>query len=164
MNIKFDFIIHWLWTIVFSLLAISGIAMIGARYGWVLGYDIMTADYIHRILAAIFVLLTFVSISYEVYRGIKGDDRKLTWLVIGKSTGYQIFTFIITLIFIITGTIIWVCMDSNISAAAFALYIHEKLTYIAIAGVIWHIYKKSHALLWPKKSTDSRTSKVQSNE
>ncbi|MCX7923090.1 MAG: cytochrome b/b6 domain-containing protein [Clostridia bacterium] len=156
-NVRFDFIIHWLWTIVFALLVLSGLAMVGAKYGWILNYDIASADYIHRLLAAVYVMLTFISVAIEVIRGIKGDDKKLTWFIIGKS-GYQLFTFITTLIFIITGVIIWVCMDSNIAAVSFALYIHEKLTYIVIASVIWHIYVKCHALLWPKKTEAKKNS------
>lgn len=150
-NVRFDFIIHWLWTIVFALLALSGLAMVGAKYGWILNYDIASADYVHRVLAAVYVLLAFISIAIEVIRGIKSDEKKLTWFIIGKS-GYQLFTFITTLIFIITGAIIWVCMDSNMAAVSFALYVHEKLTYIVVASVIWHIYVKCHALLWPKKT------------
>lgn len=158
MNIRFDFVVHWLWTIVFAALTLSGLAMVGAKYGWVLNYDITAADYIHRVLATIYVLLTFISIAYEVIRGLKNDDKKLAWFMIGKS-GYQFFTFITTLMFIITGAIVWVCMDSNMSATAFALYIHEKLTYIVVASVIWHIYVKCHALLWPRK----QESNVKSN-
>jgi len=149
-NVRFDFIIHWLWTIVFALLALSGLAMAGAKYGWMLNFDIASADYVHRVLAAVYVLLTFISIAIEVVRGIKSDDKKLAWFMIGRS-GYQLFTFITTLIFIITGVIIWVCMDSNMAAVSFSLYVHEMLTYIVVASVIWHIYVKCHALLWPKK-------------
>ena len=158
LKVKFDFVIHWLWTIVFSLLALSGLAMVGARYGWVLQYDIATADYLHRVLAAVFVALTFISIAYEAVRTIKSDDKKLAWFIIGKG-GYQLFTFITTLIFIITGAIIWVCMDTNMSAVAFALYIHEKLTYLVLASVVWHIYKKCHALVWPAKKQDGGVKK-----
>lgn len=156
MKVRFDFIMHWLWTIVFAILAISGLSMIGAKYGWILNYDIASADLTHRLLAAIFVVLTFITIGYEVVRGCKNDEKKLAWMVIGKS-GYQVFTFITTLIFIITGVIIWVCMDmnSNLAAVAFSLYIHEKLTYIVIVSVIWHIYDKCHALVIAKKSKTS---------
>lgn len=153
MNVKFDFIMHWLWVIVYLLLALSGVSMIGAKYGWILNYNIAAADITHRVLAAIFVILTFVSILYEVVRTLKNDEKKLTWFIFGRS-GYQLFTLITSLIFIITGTIIWVCMDSNVAAAAFALVIHEILTYIAIASVIWHVYTKCHALLWPVKKAD----------
>lgn len=156
MNIRFDFIIHWLWTIVFSLLALSGIAMVGPRYGWVLNYDIGAADISHRVLAAVFVILTLVSIGYEVIRAIRNDTSKQAWFVIGKS-GYQLFTYITTLIFIITGVIIWICMDTNMAATAFTLYIHEKLTYIVVLSVIWHVYVKCHALVWPKKVQESNT-------
>jgi cytochrome b subunit of formate dehydrogenase len=154
MNVKFDFIMHWLWTIVYLLLALSGVAMIGAKYGWILNYNISAADITHRVLAAVFVLLTFASILYEIVRALNNDEKKLTWFIFGKS-GYQLFTLITSLIFIITGVIIWVCMDSNMAATAFALLVHELLTYIAVASVIWHIYKKSHALLWPTKKANN---------
>lgn len=153
MKVRFDFVIHWIWTIVFSILTLSGLSMVGAKYGWILNYDISSADLIHRVLAAIFVVLTFISIGYEVIRGCKGDEKKLAWFIIGKC-GYQAFTFITTLIFIITGVIIWVCMgvNSNLSAVAFSLFIHEKLTYIVIASLIWHVYVKCHALVLLKRS------------
>jgi len=151
MTVRFDFVIHWLWTIVFAGLVLSGLSMVGAKFGWILNYDIASADYIHRALAAIYVVLTFIVVMFEVFRGIKNDDKKLAWLVIGK-TKYQLFTFITTLIFILTGTIIWVCMDTNLAAAAFALFIHEKLTYLVVASVIWHIYVKCHALVVNKKT------------
>ena len=152
MKVRFDFVIHWLWTLVFGILALSGLAMVGPRYGWVLNYNLALADYSHRILAVVYILLTFICIGYEVIRSIRFEDKKLAWLMIGKE-GYQLFTYITTLIFIITGVIIWVCMDTNMAAVAFALYIHEKLTYIVISSVIWHIYIKCHALLLPKKSS-----------
>lgn len=151
MNIRFDFIMHWLWAIVWSLLGLSGFAMVGAKYGWLINFDYATADYVHRIGAAIFVLLTFISVAYEVFRNFRRDSKKMTWFVIGSS-GYQLFTFITTLILIITGAIIWICSEFNIKAVAFALLTHEYISYVALASVIWHIYKKCHALIWPKKA------------
>ena len=156
MNIRFDFIMHWIWTMVFALLALSGLAMVGPRYGWILTYDIAAADIVHRVLAAVFVLMTFIAVVFEITRAVKSDDKRLAWFIIGH-TGYQLFTFITTLIFIVTGAIIWVCMDSNMAATAFALYIHEKLTYIVLASLIWHIYMKAHALLWPKPVKNKAT-------
>lgn len=162
-KVKFDFVIHWLWTIAFAALCLSGLAMVGAKYGWIMSYDIASADYIHRIMAAAYVILTFISIAYEVVRGFRKNDKKLPWFMIGKS-GYQLFTFITTLIFIITGAIIWICMDTNISALTFSLYIHEKLTYIVIASVIWHIYMKCHALVLKKKAASGKALPNQATE
>lgn len=142
------------------LLALSGIAMVGPKYGWILNYDIGTADLVHRVLAAVYVILTAIAIGYEVVRAIRNDNKRLAWFVIG-SGGYQLFTYISTLIFIITGAIIWICMDVNMKATAFALYIHEKLTYIVIASVIWHVYVKCHALIWPKKADAVKVKNVQ---
>jgi cytochrome b subunit of formate dehydrogenase len=151
MKVRFDFIMHWLWAVVWALLGISGFAMVGAKHGWLLNFDYVTADNVHRISAAVFVLLTFISISYEVYRNIKKDTKNLAWFVIGRS-GYQLFTFITTLILIITGALIWICTELEMTIAGFALLMHEYISYIALASVIWHIYKKCHALMWPKKT------------
>lgn len=151
MKIRFDFVVHWLWAIVWALLAISGFSMMGAKYGWIINYDYATADYVHRISAAIFVLLTFISICYEVYRNAKKDTKYLAWFTIGRS-GYQLFTFVTTLLFIVTGAIIWICTEFNLAGVGFALLMHEYVSYIALASVIWHIFQKSHALLWPKKA------------
>ncbi|HYH02143.1 MAG TPA: hypothetical protein VEC37_03505, partial [Bacillota bacterium] len=76
--------------------------------------------------------------------------------------GYQLFTLITTLIFIITGAIIWVCMDSDMTVTAFALFIHEKLTFLVLASLVWHIYMKCHALLWPQKPSLKARQKTQS--
>lgn len=151
MNIRFDFIMHWLWAVVWSLLGLSGFAMVGAKHGWLLNFNYAVADNVHRISAGIFVLLTFISIFYEVYRNIKKDTKHLAWFIFGRS-GYQLFTFITSLILIITGAIIWICMELNMTIAGFALLVHEYISYIALASVIWHIYKKCHALIWPKKA------------
>lgn len=162
-RVKFDFVIHWLWTIAFAGLALSGLSMVGAKYGWVLNYDIASADYIHRLLAVLYVLFTFISIVYEVIRSAKKEEKKLVWFMIGKS-GYQLFTYITTLIFIITGVVIWVCMDTNMAALSFSLYIHEKLTYIVSASVIWHIYVKCHALVIRKKERKSSSLSMAKSE
>jgi hypothetical protein len=114
-----------------------------------MNFDYATADFIHRISAAIFVILTFISIFYEVFRSIRKDSSKLAWFIFGRS-GYQLFTFITTLILIISGALIWICNEFDMGAVGFALFIHEYISYIALASVIWHIYKKSHALMCPK--------------
>ena len=155
MKIRFDFVMHWLWAIVWSLLAFSGFSMVGAKYGWLFNFDYATADYIHRISAAIFVILTFISIFYEVFRKIKNDSSKLAWFIFGRS-GYQLFTFITALILIVTGALIWICIEFNMIIAGFALIVHEKIAFLALGSVIWHIYKKCHALMWPKKVAEAK--------
>ena len=148
-NVRFDLVIHWLFAIVWALLAISGFSMIGAKFGWILNFNFTTADMVHRFGAVAFVFITFVSIVYEIIRKIKNDDRKLPWFIIGRS-GYQLFTFIISLLLIISGALIWICMEFNMKAVAFAILIHEYISYVALASVIWHIFEKTHILLWPK--------------
>ncbi|MFZ5353714.1 MAG: hypothetical protein ACOZCL_13470 [Bacillota bacterium] len=151
MKIRFDFIIHWLYAIVWALLGISGFAMVGAKYGWLLNFNYGTADYVHRLSAAIFVLITFISVWYEVYRVIRRDDKYLAWLIIGRS-GYQLFTFIVTLILIITGALIWICAELEMTIIGFAILVHEYISYVALASIIWHIYMKCHVLIWTKKN------------
>lgn len=154
---RFDFVMHWLWAIVWSLLALSGFSMVGAKYGWILNFDYAMADYIHRIFAAIFVVLTLVSILYEIFRNVKNDTDKLPWFIFGRS-GFQSFTFITTLILIVTGALIWICIEFDLKAIGFALLMHEYIAYLTLGSVIWHIYKKSHALIWPK-SKEANTRK-----
>lgn len=153
MKVRFDFIVHWIYAILWAILAISGFAMVGAKYGWILNFDFRTADYMHRWSAALFVVVTLISIIYEVIRGIRNDTTYRAWHVIGRS-GYQLFTYIVTLILIITGAIIWFGMMDNMAPAGFALWIHEKISYLALASVIWHIYMKGHALMWPKQQKE----------
>lgn len=151
MKIRFDFVMHWIYAIVWALLGISGFAMVGAKYGWILNFDYATADYVHRFSAAIFVLITLISIVYEIYRNIKNDNKYLAWFIIGKS-GYQLFTFVTSLILIITGALIWIHNGIGMPGMSFALFIHEYVSYLMLASVIWHIYVKCHALIWPKKA------------
>ncbi|MEW9122350.1 MAG: cytochrome b/b6 domain-containing protein [Thermotaleaceae bacterium] len=158
MKIKFDLVMHWLYAIVWALLAISGFAMTGADFGWLLNFNIASADYVHRVSAAIFIILTLISIINEVIRGIKNDEKKLAWFIIGKK-GYQLFIFITTLLLIITGAIIWFCMEFDMSFISFPLLIHEYLSYLVLASIIWHIFKKCHILLWPKKARDKNVGK-----
>ena len=157
MKIRFDFVMHWIYAIVWALLGISGFAMVGAKYGWILNFNYAMADYVHRLAAAIFVVITMVSIVYEVIKVIRRDDRYLSWHVIGRS-GYQLFTFITSLILIITGALIWICIEFNMAAIGFALWLHEYVSYLALASVIWHIYMKCHALIWPKKANTAKLS------
>ncbi len=146
MHKRFDFIMHWLWAIVWSLLALSGFSMMGAKYGWLLNYDYALAIDIHRTMAAVFVLLTFLSIAFEIVRTVRKKTQKLPWFIFGRS-GYQLFTFITALILIITGAIVWACSELEIETAAIALMFHEYVSYLTLASVIWHIYIKSHALI-----------------
>lgn len=150
MNVKFDFIIHWLWTIIWSLLALSGFSMVSPKYGWILNFDYGTADYIHRIASAAFVILTLISIFDEIIRNFKKDPKKQAWFIFGNS-GFKLFVFITTLIMIITGALIWICTEFEMKTVGFTLVIHEYIAFLTLASVIWHIYKKGHALMWPKK-------------
>ena len=149
MKMSFDFAIHWLYAIIWSLLAISGFSMVSAKHGWLLDFNYATADYVHRTAAVAFVIVMLISIIHEIYREIINNNKQLGWFIIGR-TGYQLFTFIMSLILIITGVIIWICMEFNIKAVAFSMLIHEYASYVALASLIWHIYKKAHILIWPK--------------
>jgi cytochrome b subunit of formate dehydrogenase len=148
-NVRFDFVIHWLFAIVWGLLGISGFSMVSAKFGWILNFNFVTADVVHRINAAAFVLITFISVIYEIISKVKKDNRPQPWFVIGRS-GYQLFTLIISMLLILSGAIIWICMEVDKKDVAFALLIHEYISYVALASVVWHIFKKTHILTWPK--------------
>ncbi len=148
-NVRFDMVMHWLYAIVWALLAISGFAMISAKFGWILNFNFTMADTVHRFSAAAFVLITFIAIVHEIIRKIKKDSRPQPWNIIGRS-GYQLFNLIITLLLILSGVLIWICMEFNQKAVAYALLIHEYISYLSLISIIWHIFKKTHILTWPK--------------
>ncbi|HWR43463.1 hypothetical protein [Sporomusa sp.] len=147
MKLRLEFVLHWLLTVIFAVLTISGLAMVGARFGWLLNYDIATADFIHRVIAVPYVVLAFLALGQEFSRVLKDDSRlDLGWSIFGRQ-GYGLFTLLTTLLFIVTGIILWKSHD-NKAAIAFAMFVHEKLTYIVLASLVWHMYQKAHALLW----------------
>jgi cytochrome b subunit of formate dehydrogenase len=151
-NVRFDLVIHWIFAIIWALLAISGFAMISANFGWIINFNYVTADTVHRLNAAAFVIITFISVVYEIIRKVKKDNRPQPWFIMGRS-GYQLFNLIISLLLILSGALIWICMEINIKAVALALQVHEYISYLALASVIWHIFKKTHILLWPKSKS-----------
>lgn len=151
MNLRLELVLHWLLTILFVVLTISGLAMVSAKFGWILNYDIATADFVHRIIAVPYVVITFLALGQEIIRAFKNkSQRDLNWAIFGRK-GYGLFTLLTTLMFIITGIVLWKSHHSNRAALAFAMFVHEKLTFIVLASLVWHIYQKSYALLWPKK-------------
>lgn len=151
MKPSFDFMVHWLFAITFTILTISGLAMTGARFGWILDYNIALADYVHRIVAVVYIGLTFAAVSYEVLQVRQSKSHE--WNIFGRQD-YGLFTMLTTLLLIISGIVLWKSHE-NKPAVAFAMFVHEQLTYIAVASVIWHIYRKAHALLWPKQKSDN---------
>jgi len=154
-KIGLDFLIHWLWTLTYVILALSGVAMIGARFGWILEYNIALADYIHRITAVIYIALAALAIGYEVLRVWRQESTNdLLYGIFGRKE-YGLFTLLTTLLFVLSGVILWKSHHGNMPAVAFAMFVHEQLTYIAMASVIWHVYDKAHALLWAKKKNHS---------
>jgi hypothetical protein len=146
-------IFHWIWAAVFAILLLSGLAMTGARFGWLLQYDITTADFVHRVFAAFYVLLTFLMIAFEAAR-VLVNGKNLPWAVFG-STGYGRFTLLTTMMFILSGVVLWGNHEQNKAALAFSMFVHEKLTYFVLLSLIWHIYQEAHALIWPNKAPAS---------
>jgi len=144
-GIKIDFILHWLWAVVFGLLLISGMALMGAKYGWLMNYQLPLADYLHRTLAAALVILTLISIGVEAGRLSKKTPKVMPWLVINKSL-LGIFNLAATLLFVLSGIFLWICIEFSHSTIAFAYVIHDLVTFISMPVVIWHIYDKAYAL------------------
>jgi cytochrome b subunit of formate dehydrogenase len=143
-KIRFDFIIHWLWTVVFVLLLISGLSLMGAKFGWITNYNLALSDYIHRTLAVPFVILGFAAIVMEAYR-ISTAAKPMQWLIV-KKTGIGIYNLAVILLFAISGLFLWLCTEFSPTILAFAFTIHELLTFISVIVLIWHIYTKAHGL------------------
>ncbi len=145
MKITGQFIIHWIWSVVFGLMTISGFVLTGAKFGWLMNYNLPQADFIHRTFAVLFTLLTIIAVGMEIFR-IASGAKRMVWLIVGKS-GFQLFTLLISLVFIITGVLVWTCNEYSKAAMVFAYQTHELAAYVIAGAVIWHIYKKAHALI-----------------
>ena len=144
MRLNIDFYVHWLWAATFGLLALSGFALMGARYGWIMNYDLTVADYLHRTMAALYVVLLAVSILIEILR-ILVNLKVSRFMMVGIGS-HQVFTLLSTLLLIISGLFIWVCMEFSVVTLAFCLVIHEIAAFLALGSIIWHIYQKNHVL------------------
>ena len=144
MKLTGQFILHWLWAVVFGLMTISGFVLTGAKFGWMMNYALPAADFIHRTFALVFVILTLVAIVVEIHRCLTHGHR-MPWLIIGN-TGFQLFTLLTALVFIITGLFIWTCNEYSKAVMVFAYTAHEIMAYVISFAVICHVYKKAHAL------------------
>lgn len=149
MKLNIDFYIHWIWSVTFGLLALSGFTLMGARYGWILNYDLAAADYLHRTMAALFTLLLAVAIILEIFK-VLFNIKVTVWMMVGRGP-YQIFTLITTLLLIISGLYIWICMEWSMQALAFNLIVHELASFLATGSIIWHIYQKAYVLILNNK-------------
>ncbi|HEX3032287.1 MAG TPA: hypothetical protein VHS59_08605 [Bacillota bacterium] len=145
MKITLHFVLHWIWSAVFGLLIISGFALTGAKFGWLMNYNLPQADFIHRTFAVVFTFLTIVAVGMEIFR-IATGGKAMVWLIVGKS-GFQLFTLLISLVFIITGVFIWTCNEYSKAAMVFGYETHELAAFVIAGALIWHLYKKAHALI-----------------
>lgn len=143
-GLKIDFILHWLWAIVFGLMLISGLTLMGAKLGWLTNYNVALSDYIHRTMAAVFVILLFIAIVVEILRISKSEKPK-QWLIVKKS-GMGILNLIISILFLLSGVFLWLCMEFSHQNLAFALMVHDLLTFIWLPVMVWHIYEKAHGI------------------
>lgn len=144
MKLNLDFYIHWIWTATFGILALSGFALMGARFGWIMNYALPAADYLHRTLAAIYTLLLAAAIILEILR-LQINFKAGIWMMVGIGS-YQVFTLITTLLLILSGLFIWICMEWSMEALTFSMMVHEIVAYLATGSILWHIYKKAHVL------------------
>lgn len=143
---KIEFILHWVWAAVFGLMVLTGLALLGPKYGWVLNYNLGLADYLHRTLAVTFTIIAFIEIILEIRRIVWHDGKKEAWLVFGKK-GFALITFIATQLFIISGILLWLCIEDNHVLLALASIVHEMVAYAMIIAMIWHLYDKAHVLI-----------------
>lgn len=143
---KIEFILHWVWAVVFGMMLITGIALMGPKYGWAMDYNLALADYFHRTLALVFTALLLVEIGLEVRRLLVLNEKREPWLVVGK-TGFALITFIAAFLLTISGLLVWVCVEDNHIVTAFASIVHESVTIAMTFGIIWHIYDKSYVLI-----------------
>ena len=144
-NIRLDFIAHWAWTILYLLLALSGFSMMGSRFGWMFGYDFRAADFIHRVIGVVFIILVLLVVIYEIVGTVRGRTAINSWLPIGK-WGFAGFTFLTTLLIIFSGFLIWFHTSIPYIFGTFGFIVHEFVTLLSIGSIVGHIYDKSYVL------------------
>lgn len=144
-GLRLDYIAHWTWAILFALLALSGFAMMGARFGWMLGYSFSFADFVHRIVGTLFVLWVTLAVVYEIARTLRSDKVKMLWLPIGKK-GFAGFNFLATLLIILSGFMLWFHASIPTIFGVFGLVAHEMVALVSMGSIVWHIYDKRRIL------------------
>lgn len=90
---KFELLLHWIWAIILGMLLVTGVAMMGPSFGWVLNYDLAMADYLHRTMAIVFTIILFIEVILEIRRIAWNKSKIEPWLIVGKN-GFGLFTFI----------------------------------------------------------------------
>ncbi|MFC4767137.1 cytochrome b/b6 domain-containing protein [Effusibacillus consociatus] len=145
LKVRFDFISHWIWTILYLLLALSGFAMMGAKFGWMFGYNFTLADFVHRLVGVLFIVLAVLVVIYEIARIVRGSASKGKWFPIGKQ-GFAGFTLLTTILLILSGFLLWFHANIPYVFGTFAFAVHEFVALLSIASIVWHIYKKRYIL------------------
>lgn len=143
--VRLDAIAHWIWTILFMLLALSGFPMMGARFGWMFGYDFGFADFVHRIVSVLFIVWVFLALLYAIKEMMKRKPEKISWLPVGKK-GFSRFTFFVTLLLIFSGFLLWFHPLIPYLFGTFGFMIHEIAALVSIGSIVWHIYVKRYIL------------------
>lgn len=117
----------------------------GAKFGWMLGYNFSLADVVHRIVAVLFTIWAFLAVIFGVASILKRPSAKTPWLPVG-SKGFARFTFFTTLLLVFSGLLLWFHTAVPYMFAALGFATHEIVAILALAGVVWHIYDKRHML------------------
>lgn len=142
-QIRFDFLSHWVWAILVFFLIMSGVGMLGSRFGWVFMYDFSLADITHRTLAVLWIIWMTLVIAYEIRKLATKRDGKSTWLPINKK-GFGWFNLLLSLVLILTGVILWFMPKLPYFYGSLSFVLHEFFAYVILYTLVWHIYDKRH--------------------
>jgi cytochrome b subunit of formate dehydrogenase len=144
-NLKFNLYTHWIWTILYALLALTGFSMMGAKFGWMFGYTFGLADFVHRVVAVLFIFLVLLIVVQEIVQLVKGNNRKKPWVTIGKK-GFPGFTLLTTILIILSGFLLWFHAGIPYVWGTFGFLVHEFASLLSLGSVVWHIYVKRYIL------------------
>lgn len=147
-EVSFDVVSHWIWATMVFLLLLSGLAIVGARYSWILGDHFAFADILHRVTGVFWVIWVSTTVVYEVSQLATKPASKRVWLPLGKS-GFAAFNFIVTLLLILSGFLLWFMPAVPFGFAVISFVIHEFFAFVILFVIVWHIGRKRHIFQLP---------------
>lgn len=140
---SFDLFLHWIWAILVFLLLLSGLAIVGAKYSWIMGNHFALSDITHRVVGVFWVLWVLIAVIYEIHQIVKTPVAKRVWLPIGKK-GFAGFNLSVSLLMIFSGLLLWFMPAVPFIYAVFGFIVHEVFAFLILFVIVWHIVRKRH--------------------
>ncbi|WP_085522923.1 cytochrome b/b6 domain-containing protein [Tuberibacillus sp. Marseille-P3662] len=147
-TLPFDLLLHWISATLVFLLLLSGMAIVGAKFSWILGSHFALADITHRVVGVFWVLWMLVAVIHKIHQIVKGAGARNSWLPIGKR-GFAGFNLLFSLLMIFSGFLLWFMPVVPFIYAVLGFAMHEFFAFLILIVIVWHIVQKRHIYRLP---------------